>query len=71
MGAAAPIGNRMVMGTTGEARTAACPACRGQGWKFRRSRRALVIGTLIRGTADAARQSCLDCGGSGQTRKLT
>jgi DnaJ-class molecular chaperone len=71
MGAAPRIRNRMVMGTTGEARAAACPACRGQGWKFRRSRRALVIGTLIRGIADAARQSCLECGGSGQVPKLT
>jgi hypothetical protein len=45
----------------------ACPSCRGQGWKFRRARRALVIGTLTRGAADPSRRSCLDCGGSGRT----
>jgi DnaJ-class molecular chaperone len=48
----------------------ACASCRGHGWKFRRSRRALVIGTLIRAAAEAVRQSCLDCGGSGRVREL-
>jgi hypothetical protein len=45
--------------------TADCPSCRGSGWKVRRSRRALVIGTIVRGTADAGRFTCLDCGGTG------
>ena len=47
---------------------AACLACRGRGWKFRRSRRALVIGTLMRGAAEPARRSCLECRGSGHAR---
>src|ERR1035437_104114 len=64
MGAATRIGNRMVMGTTGGAGMA-CPSCRGQGWKFRRSRRTLGIGTLIRAAAEAVRPSCLDWGGTG------
>jgi hypothetical protein len=42
-----------------------CLACRGRGWKFRRSRRALVVGALTRGSAEPARRSCLECGGSG------
>lgn len=43
-----------------------CPACRGRGWKFRRARRALVIGTLTRGAAAPVRRTCLTCGGSGK-----
>jgi DnaJ-class molecular chaperone len=43
-----------------------CPACRGRGWKFQRSRRAAVIGTLTRGSTAAMRRSCLECGGTGR-----
>ena len=44
--------------------TADCPSCRGYGWKVLRSRRILVIGTIVRGTAETARRTCLDCGGT-------
>jgi len=42
-----------------------CPFCRGRGWKLVRARRAVVIGTLLRGLAVAGRRDCLDCGGTG------
>jgi hypothetical protein len=43
----------------------ACPACRGRGWKLVRSRTALVIGTLLRGSAAVTRRYCLECDGTG------
>jgi DnaJ-class molecular chaperone len=46
-----------------------CPACRGHGWKFHRSRRAWTVGTLTRGQAGWVRRSCLECQGTGQARK--
>ena len=43
----------------------ACPACRGRGWKLIRSRRAVVIATLLRGLATPARRDCPACDGTG------
>ncbi len=43
-----------------------CEACRGRGWKLRRSRRAVILGTLARGAGGPARSStCRDCDGRG------
>jgi DnaJ-class molecular chaperone len=44
----------------------ACPACRGRGWKLVRSRRAVIIGTLLRGGAAATRRDCPACNGTGR-----
>src|ERR1700733_4435747 len=57
------------MRSAGGTHAADCPSCRGIDWKVRRSRRALVVGTVVRGTADAARFTCLDCGGAGHTAR--
>jgi hypothetical protein len=43
-----------------------CQACSGRGWKFVRARRALVIGTLLRGSATPERRDCLACDGTGR-----
>ena len=49
--------------------TKSCPACRGRGWKFHRSRRTVVIGTLTRGATVAVRRTCPSCDGSGRVDK--
>ena len=64
----AVLGNSITLVDMRSARgthAAECPSCRGYGWKVRRSRRALVIGTIVRGAADVGRFTCLDCGGTG------
>jgi hypothetical protein len=43
-----------------------CPSCDGRGWKLVRPRRALIIGTLLRGSAAAVRRDCLACDGTGR-----
>src|SRR5579859_7294941 len=65
------IGSRRTVADVGvmqqqcDSSAVACTACRGRGWKFCRSRRALVIGTLTRGAVEPARRSCPECQGSG------
>lgn len=52
------------------ASTSPCPACGGRGWKFSRSRRGWVTGTLNRSQTACVRRSCMECRGSGQLTAL-
>lgn len=43
-----------------------CPSCRGQGWKVRIARRALLVGDAVEADEHSGERTCLDCRGSGR-----